>query len=229
MGKGHSGSRHSTKKRHTMNVNELVGKNTSAVEAILASKPATSTRRFAKSLRRQSRRNRTFKVKSLHKNILSIVAENRDPVEQVKALGELIEMYADYLIKKQSTAITNNAKATVRKAQENYDIAIVEIQEYLSTTIKAFGAQYVAVHGFLGTPSYTKGGDIYEDIGNLTELLVHFEDTLQAHAKEMVPPYTAMMRQVVTELMRVINISLESVGEKKANNVNALTNLLSRL
>lgn len=229
MGKGHSGSRHSTKKRHAMNINELVGKNTSAVEAILASKPATSARRFAKSLRHQSRRNRTFKVKSLHKNILSIVAENRDPVEQVKALGELIETYADYLIKKQNAAITNNAKATVRKAQENYDIAIVEIQEYLSTTIKAFGAQYVAVHGFLGTPSYTKGGDIYEDIGNLTELLVHFEDTLQAHAKEMVPPYTAMMRQVVTELMRVINTSLESVGEKKANNVNALTNLLSRL
>lgn len=211
-----------------MNVNELVRKNTNAVGA-MRNITAISARRMAKSLLRQSRRNRTFKVKSPQRYLLSTISEHSDPVEQVEKLGKLMKKYADYLLIKHLESPTKNAKATVAKAQENYDIAIVEIQEYLSTTIKAFGAQYVAAHGFLNTPSYTKEEDIYEDIENLTEILAHFKGIVKTHAKEMLPQYTAMMKQVVTELMRVINTNLESVGVKEANNVNALTNLLSRL
>ncbi len=122
-----------------------------------------------------------------------------------------------------------NMKRLVENEQAGYDIAIVQIQDTLLNKIKGFGSEYVKIHGFDGIPSYEKGEDPYEDIEKMTEFLADFERTIQTHAPELQGAYMGMMRQIVDEMMKVINASLEKVGEKKANNVNALAALFAGL
>lgn len=188
-----------------------------------------SKRRTMKSLLKAVHRRQTFKVKSLGERAKSIATTHGNPVAQVKALGRMIRKYADYLLRKHNSAETNNAKAMLRNAQENYDIAVSSIQEYLSTKLREIGGAYVMAHGFEGMPQYKKVADPYDDIENMTKVLVEFEKTVQTYAPEMQAPYMEMMRQIVDEMTKVINTSLESAGEKKANNVNELAALFAGL
>lgn len=232
--KSHRRRTHTSTKRHhksseiskrNMRLVEEMFSRDAAASASAAPQKAMSASKIAKMLRRQ----KTFKVKNFGKRALSMVAENGDPVKQVKDLGELVKKHSDYLFRKRNAVVANNSKALIVNAQATYDIAVSLIQEYLDITIRTFGAQYVAAHGFADIPTYEKGDDHYEDVENLTEFLSEFKETIQRRAPEMMPQYTVMMRQVVTEIMKMINTSLEKVGEKKANNVNALANLFSGL
>lgn len=211
--------------RNMRAVDEMFARNAAA--AVIAAENPTSVKpmtasQMAKMLRKS---HKTFKVKSLAKRALSTVAENGDPVEQVKELGKLVKKYSDYLLRKEFAALSNNQKNAIGKAQSSYDVAVSNIHEYLNTTIRAFGAQYVAAHGFEDIPSYEEGDNPYEDVENSTEFLSEFKETVQKHAPEMMPEYTAMMRGVASEILKVINDSLKTVGENKANNVNDLSRL----
>ena len=186
-----------------------------------------SARMMAKQLRRTKRAMKPFKIKSLAKRALSTVAENGDPVEQVKELGILVKKYSDYLLRKGLAAVSNNQKNAIGKAQSSYDVAVLNIHDYLNTTIRTFGAQYVAAHGFEDIPSYEEGDNPYEDVENSTEFLSEFKETVQKHAPEMMPTYTAMMRKVASEILKVINDSLKTLGENEANNVNELSKLFA--
>lgn len=219
---------HTVRKKYTGSTISLKGMN---IENLIKRNTATSAKPMSarKKVKNMLRRIKTFKVKPIGEKALSMVAESGDPVKQVKELGELIQKHSDYLYRKHTNAPTNNAKAIMLSAHSTYDLTVSHMKRYLDEKVREFGAQYVQVHGFAGVPEYEEGDNIYEDVENLTEFLADFKETIQTHAPEMMPKYITMMREVVTELMKLINTSRESVGENKANNVNALADLLAGL
>ena len=184
-----------------------------------------SARMMAKQLRRTKRAMKPFKIKSLAKRALSTIAENGNPVEQVKELGTLVKKHLDYLIRKNGEAVTKNDKNAYQNAQGKYDIAVAQIKDELDEKMRQFGAKYVSKYGFAGVPSYEDGDDIYEDVENLAHFLSEFKETIEAHAPEIMPEYTAMMSGVASEILKVINDSLKTVGKKEANSVNELSRL----
>lgn len=210
-------------------VEKLFEENARAPEA--TSEAPKSRQSVLKSLLKQARiKSKTFKIKkSLGERAKSIAAAPSSPVAQVKALGRLIQKHANYLLRKHNSAATNNAKAMLSTAQDNYDIAVSSIQDYLTAKLIEVRNAYVQT-GTLGeVPEYVRFESPYEDTENMTIYLVDFEKLIQRNAPQIHAAYIIMMRQIVDEITKAINASLESAGEKKANNVNELAALFAGL
>jgi hypothetical protein len=239
--KSHRRRNHTTSKRKTASkVYGISRGNMRAVEKLFAenARAASAAPEAPKSrqsvlkhlLREARRRGKTFKVKrNLGERAKSIASAPSSPVAQVKALGSMIRKHEGYLLRKHTNARTNNDKAMLSVAQDNYDIAVASIQEYLISQLIEVRKEYINT-GTLGeVPEYIREESPYDDIENMTEYLVDFETLIQRNAPQIHTAYITIMRQIVAEMTRVINASLESAGEKKANNVNELAALFSGL
>jgi hypothetical protein len=213
------------RKSNMRELERLIAENERAASSASAAPRPMTMKKLLKSLRRS----KTFKVRNFGEQAKSITTTHDNPVTQVKALGRMIQKHADYLLRKRKNAQTNNIKAMLSTVHDNYDMAVIQIQGYLTAKLIEVRTAYVSSGAFEGLPIYKKVEDPYDDIKNLTDVLVRFDRAIQTYAPQIHPAYIIMMRQIVDEMTRVINASRESAGDKKVNNVNALAALFAGL